>query len=122
MMDDETLDHLFAAAREDARPVPAGLTLRVLDDAAEVQAAPSFAAPFVASAPPAPRRSGFLASLAAVFGGMGALSGMATAAVAGFWIGFAQPAQLDAMNGLLTGASAEIDMMPGLDALLDEAP
>ena len=47
---------------------------------------------------------------------------LVTATVAGFWLGFAQPAPMSAMSAALTGTSAEIDMMPGIDALLDEVP
>ena len=47
---------------------------------------------------------------------------MVTATLAGFWIAFAQPGDLGAMSAVLSGSAAEIDMMPGIDALWDETP
>lgn len=116
-MTDDDLDQFFAAARADAPRPGAALQARVIAEAEAlvpglVQSAPHKAAP----------RPGLWSALAALFGGSGVLAGMATATIAGFWIGFAQPVQLGAMSAVLTGTSAEIDMMPGLDALLDEAP
>lgn len=119
-MTEDDLDHLFAAARAAAVPAPADLTARVISDA-EVEI---LAADLLTAARPRDRRKGpgVFAHLAGLFGGTGALAGMLTATVAGFWLGFAQPAAMGSMSAALTGASAEIDMMPGIDALLDEAP
>lgn len=114
-MTDHDLDQLFAAVRADAAHPPASLTARVLADA-EAQMQPQ-AAPVLRKAP---RRSVW-AGLSRMFGGGGALAGMATAALAGFYIGFADPAQAGLMASVL-GQTAELDMMPGIDALLDEAP
>ncbi|NEY91887.1 dihydroorotate dehydrogenase [Tabrizicola oligotrophica] len=114
-MTDDDLDGLFAAARAEAPRPSAALSARVISDAeAALQAAPA--------ARRAPERPGLLASLAAIFGGGGALAGMVTATLAGFWIGFAQPVELGVMSAVLNTDTAEIDMMPGIDALLDEAP
>lgn len=124
-MTEDDLDSLFAAARDDRPAPPAALTARVLADAADwagpvavVPAAPTPAAP----TPAAPHRPSPLAALVRLFGGSGALAGMATATVAGFWIGFAQPMEAGLVSAMLGAESAEIDLMPGLDALLNEVP
>ncbi len=119
-MTEDDLDDLFAAARSETLPAPAGLMARVISDAeAELLGGDA-----LGRAQPRVRRqaTGLFASLAGLFGGTGALAGMVTATVAGFGLGFAQPAPMSVMSAALTGTSAEIDMMPGIDALLDEAP
>lgn len=124
-MSEDHLDSLFAAARAEPLRPPPGLSARVLDDAARHMA---FAAP-----PPAllsraaPPRPGLWAALSTAFGGGGALAGMVTATVAGFYIGFAQPIDTGIVTAVLAGDAAggeigQLDMMPGIDALLDEAP
>lgn len=115
-MTDDDLDLLFAAARAEGPRPSAALQARVIADAESGLSAR------VAVAPVSRPRPGLWSGLAALFGGSGVLAGMATATIAGFWIGFAQPVQLGTMSAVLTGVSAEMDMMPGLDALLDEAP
>lgn len=115
-MTDDDLDSLFAAARSAApRPSP-DLAARVLADAEGLLA--------ITPALPQPqaRRPSFWAALAAAFGGSGALAGMATATVAGFYIGFAEPMNSGLVTSVLGGEIAELDMMPGIDALLEEAP
>ena len=114
-MKDDDLDSLFAAARAHPPRPPADLVTRVLADA-DALCLPSQVARN------APRRSGLWSSLGALFGGGGALAGMMTATVAGFWLGFAPPSDLGVMSSLLGADSAAIELMPGLDALLDEAP
>ncbi len=79
-LDDAALNALFKAG---SRPQPsAALTARILRDAATHQ--PQAAQPVV------PER-GLFATLAAVFGGWPTLGGLATATLAGLYIGFAQP-------------------------------
>ncbi len=127
-MTEDDLDPLFAAARAEPPRLPAGLMARVIAGAeAEIQAAGIQAAGIQTTGPSAlaatrAQASGLWRGLAGLFGGAGALAGMLTATIAGFWIGFAGPAPLGAMSAALTGSRAEIDMMPGIDALLDEAP
>ncbi len=119
-MTEDDLEDLFAAARSEALPAPAGLLARVISDAeAEL---PGGDLPARAQPRTGRRAFGLLSHLAGFFGGGGALAGMLTATIAGFWLGFAQPAPMSAMSAALTGTSAEIDMMPGIDALLNEAP
>ena len=120
MMTDHDLDSLFAAARADSPAPSAALTTRVLADAdaAMVRTPAAKIAPTSASGAGA----SLWTKLAALFGGAGAVAGMATATVAGFYIGFAQPMNNGLLPAVLGGEIAELEMMPGLDALLDEAP
>ncbi len=128
---DAELDSLFAEAEAGLAPSDA-LMARVLADAAAVQAASVQAGagqagavragerPVGREAPP-PARS-FWTGLAAVFGGGGALAGLGTAALAGLYLGFAQPS---ALTSLTAGFSSDVsidsmDLMPGIDALLAE--
>ena len=115
MMTDDDLDSLFAAARAAPALPSAALSSRVLADAAAECPRPALAMP-------RPSRPGVLARLRAVFGGGGALAGMVTATLAGFWIGFAQPVDFSLTAALLIPETEQIDLMPGIDALLDEAP
>lgn len=118
MMTEDDLDALFAIAKSSTPQPSSVLTQRVLADAdAEMEL-------YVKDAAPSrmPVRAGFWATLSAAFGGGGALAGMVTATVAGFYIGFAQPVDTALVTAVLGGDSAMIDLMPGLDALLDETP
>lgn len=91
------LDALFAAARAAEPRLPDALMARVLADAAAMQPRTN-ALPGQASRPTP--RLGLLAGLIDLFGGRGALAGMAAAGLAGGWIGFAQPIDLQARLGL----------------------
>jgi len=124
-MSEDHLDSLFAAARAEPLRPPPGLSARVLDDAARHMA--SVAPPPALLSRAAPPRPGLWAALSTAFGGGGALAGMVTATVAGFYIGFAQPIDTGIVTAVLAGDAAggeigQLDMMPGIDALLDEAP
>lgn len=107
VLDDSALDALFDAA---PRPAPsAALTARILRDAEAHQ-------PQVEAFAPVPQR-GLFATLAGALGGWPTLGGLATATLAGLYIGFAQPdilsiqttdfvldiAEEDALSGLLPG-------------------
>lgn len=123
-MTDSDLDDLFAAAR-DAGPMPGdALSARVLADADAVMAT-RLVAPVVRVIGP-DIGPGFWASLAGIFGGSGAVAGMLTATVAGFYIGFAQPMDGFAVSALagvaVNGGAVDLEMMPGLDALLEDTP
>lgn len=115
MMDD--LDALFAAARRSEVPPSDALMARVLADAAGLQPEP---APIVQVVPP--RKTGVWGGLSALFGGGGVLAGLGTVAMAGFYIGFAQPDTVMMLaDGFIAGSSVEaVDLMPGVDALLTE--
>lgn len=107
-MRDTDLDDLFAEARREA-PVPsADLIARILSDAAAAQPDPH-------RPRPAPRRRPN--RTLALFGGGGLFAGLATATIAGVWIGVAQPAPV--AEALWRGAAAEpldsVELVPGYE-------
>ena len=113
-MQETDLEHLFATARA-GRPGPsAGLTARIIADADAVQAG------FKPDPFPAGRRrwSGWITAM----GGNGVLAGLATAALAGLWLGFAQPAPVLTLTLTMREAFAAdadpwaIELIPSLDA------
>lgn len=119
MMDD--LDDLLTGAKAVSMPPSEALMARVLADAAAVQAGfgavSSAARPGVAEMP----RAGWLARLAAVFGGAGSLVGVGTAAVAGLFFGFVQPDGIGAVADIwVETAVVQVDLMPQVDVLLAE--
>ena len=101
-LDDQALEAFFDAARLDTAAPSDALVSAILADAALYQPQPEILAGNIAD--PRPSR-GLFADLMATVGGWPALAGMATATVAGVWIGFAAPAQLETMSGglILTG-------------------
>ena len=113
-MQDTDLDSLFVTARAE-RPSPsAGLTARIMADADSVQAAFR-----TAPVPARPRRwSGWIAAL----GGNGVLAGLATATLAGLWLGFSQPAPVLTLTQTVSDAYAAdaglgaVELIPSLDA------
>ena len=113
-MQETDLESIFAAARS-GRPSPsAGLTARILADAEAVQAAFQ-----PAPAPVRPRRwSGWIAAM----GGNGVLAGLATATLAGLWLGFAQPAPVSTLTQTVSDAFAAdaglgaVELIPPLDS------
>ena len=112
----QDLDALFAQACGDVPDLPPGLLARVLADADAELAARSRVAP--ARAPVA--RAGILAELLALLGGWRAVSGLATATVAGVWIGFSGLSGLPDMATALLGAPAtetlaSVNLLPGDD-------
>lgn len=121
---DDELDALFDAARAEA-PLPgADLIARVLADADRLQPAPRPLAPArVAQGGRAGETGaggGFWHWLAGggMFAGLGSL-----AAACGLALGLVQPAALVSVQEALafgTGSTTQIDLMPGIDALLSE--
>ncbi|WP_300516596.1 dihydroorotate dehydrogenase [Aliiroseovarius sp.] len=119
--DDKMLESFFEAGRADA-PVPSqDLMARILADAQANMPAP---APIAT-----PARRGLLAGLLAAVGGWPSVATMATAAVAGVWLGFVQPDALNSLSGgtLLPGSTATAyevdDLIPSygsFDVLLTE--
>ncbi|MCB1358498.1 MAG: dihydroorotate dehydrogenase [Maritimibacter sp.] len=123
MLDDAGLEAFFAAGRTHAPEPGADLMARILADAgAEIDARDATLA-----AARRRRRPGLWAGLVAAIGGWPALASMATAAVAGVWLGFASPAMLSSVTGGLlptTGTGSETgsetayeleDLLPGYD-------
>lgn len=103
--DDLGLESFFAAARAAAPEPGSALLARIAAQGEAVQAERLSAA----LAPPRPRRSmGIWATLAAAVGGWSAFGGMATAALAGLWIGFAGSDTLAQAVGLSSLSTASV--------------
>ncbi|MDV7272242.1 dihydroorotate dehydrogenase [Thioclava sp. A2] len=101
------LDAFFDAARNQP-PMPSGdFMARILADAEGVQAG-------FGTTPVKTEAPGLWASLSALFGGIVGVGGMATAALAGVWIGFAGVGGIDAYwPGAASEATiASVDLMP----------
>jgi len=108
---EDSLDDLFAAARR-AAPEPApGLLARMMADAELAQEAAQAAA-LRRDVRPAP--GGLMTTLRGMFGGWGALGGMATATLAGVWIGFAGVDQLGQVTGFFgtTESLGTVSLLP----------
>ncbi len=91
------LDALLESLREDtAQDASPDLLARVLADAYEAQDGMAAAMPEEpVVAVPAPRSRGLLRSLLDAIGGWPAVAGLATATVAGVWIGYNPPTAFD---------------------------
>jgi hypothetical protein len=103
-MQDSDIDDLFARARGAAPEPDMALLQRIAADADAVQAG-FRPAPAVAT----PIRRGPLARWIAALGGGPAVAGLATAALAGVWIGVAQPAPVAALTSGVTAALGQAD-------------
>ena len=125
-MKEEDLDSLFTAARA-APPAPSdALMARVMADALAQQPAPPRPTGMQAPAPQGlgSQRGGSQAggslwgALTGLFGGAGALAGMGGAAVAGLFIGLAQPALLVSLSDAYLGGTLDsVALIPSVDAL-----
>ncbi|THD85834.1 dihydroorotate dehydrogenase [Aliigemmobacter aestuarii] len=119
-MTDDQLDDLFATARETRAEASPDFLARVLADAYAAQPEPD-TTPAAMPAALAPRAAppGLWARLSAAFGGSFGLAGVATAGLAGVWLGFAPPAGLSPLTETLLPVTATaaigVDLMPGLD-------
>lgn len=114
MQDRDDLDDLFATARV-SRPVPSdALMARVLADALAEQPKAARTVP-LAAVPPA----GLWSRVVGLFGGVGALAGIGSAAAAGLFIGYVQPAGLSVLDDAVLGTPLEtVELMPDVDGLL----
>lgn len=115
-MNDSDLDDLFGAARRQPLAVSADLMARVLGDADALQ-------PAAAQVPTRKRRAGILTGFLAAIGGIGGLVGLSTAAMAGVWIGFADPTALTNVTdvfGTSQTVTETMNVLPGFDDFLDE--
>ncbi|MGB5558922.1 MAG: hypothetical protein WBN04_13035 [Paracoccaceae bacterium] len=115
---EQGLDQMLAAAAASAPEPSEALLARVLADAdavlAERQAGQG-------TVPGGPR--GWLGGLVDVIGGWPAMAGLATATVAGIWIGYAQPGSISGIadEALTTGTSYDLgDLMAAYDSVLVE--
>lgn len=114
--EDTDLERFFRVARTAAPEPPAAFLTRLAAQAEAVQAetVQARAVPAGAARP----RLGLVSALAAAFGGWAALGGMATATVAGLWIGLAGAPTLVQAVGLGSTVSAEADSyLPDADVL-----
>lgn len=124
---DAELDAFFEAERAAPLEASPAFMARVLGDAMEV--ADGFEAAPVAA--PAPKKRGLfgfgLPGALALLGGWPAAASMATATIAGVWIGAAQPAGLASVSGGWLGAVSETasleydldDFVPGYGAMAE---
>lgn len=113
MAQDDSLDRIFAEAASQRVAPSSGLVSRILADADAMQPGPQI----WRAAAPAPR--GWVATLADWFGGSGSLVGMSAAAVAGLYLGVAQPASILALTDLVTGTATvdSLELLPSDTAL-----
>mgnify|MGYP000091341386 CR=1 FL=1 len=116
---DAELDSLFAEAAKTG-PVPsADLLARVMADADDVVDARA-----VAQIAPTAKPRGWLAALLAPIGGWPAMAGLATATVAGVWIGYSPPESVSGFaDDYLAGNILTYDLgdyLPSYDMISDE--
>ncbi len=117
MADTADLDAILAAARTAGADASEDFLARVLADAYAMQPQP---AAVVAVPAASGWRARLVASLSAL-GGMGAAAGLATATLAGVWIGFARPDLVGGLGLAWTGAQVKsIELLPTVDAWLTE--
>lgn len=113
---DDALDGFFAAGKAQTPEPSEALMAAIMADAMAV--ADTFDAQ---SAPVRPGRLGLWATLLAVLGGWPAVAGMATAAVAGVWMGVTPPQGVsDWAGGVLLPAQASSLTTEESDFDLDE--
>ena len=110
---DDALDKLFSAGRSGPQPSDA-LMARIAADAVAQMPQPAALAPARRR-----RKVGLAAGLMAMLGGWPALTGMASAAAAGVWIGIASPDLID-LYGTTTQDSYTLgDFLPDIATLAD---
>lgn len=111
--DEFGLDAYFEAGRKMGDVPTAALLGRIMADAEAQLVGPD----------PLTPRAGFFASLRDAIGGWPTLAGLATAGVAGVWIGFSQPAGLDLVAEQIWGADEAtylVDLLPAFGGDLEE--
>lgn len=109
------LEALFEAEKGNSLEPSDDFLTRVMADAKQVQTgfATAQATPIVSV--------GFWATLSAALGGWPTFAGLATATVAGVWIGVSPPQGLDSLTDSVLGNSLDYsDYLPGFDSVLTE--
>lgn len=127
-MDDKDfeLESYFAAERDVKSQPSVELMARIMADAQTHSPAAQVAQTPQPTMRPTMRptvRRGVFAGLLDAVGGWPSLAGMATATVAGVWIGFSQPAGLDLVAEQLLGTSDMtylVDLVPAFDTETEE--
>ncbi|WP_407492772.1 hypothetical protein [Pseudooceanicola sp. MF1-13] len=110
-IDDQGLDLFFDAARRTPAQPSEDVLARIAGDAARVQA--GFGATVLR-----PRRAGRVSQFLAAIGGWPAMAGLATAGVAGLWIGAVPPAFVETLtSGVITTADTADDDLYLVDPL-----
>ncbi|WP_432447855.1 hypothetical protein [Aliiroseovarius marinus] len=102
---DDALEAFFNAARQD-NPAPSdALMSAILADADRLQPQPKK----LERDAEMPVKQGAVKAILSAIGGWPSAAGMVTATVAGVWIGFAQPVQLELLSGglVLSGTYSE---------------
>ncbi|MEO8242845.1 MAG: dihydroorotate dehydrogenase [bacterium] len=110
-IENHDLDELFAVAADHCEIPPASLVAKILADADALQPKPAIQQHF------APRS--WFATLADFFGGGLSLAGMSVAAMAGLYIGVAQPTPLVDLTNYVTGSSqsGSLELLPSTSVL-----
>lgn len=116
-MRETDLEDLFAQARATVPPQNAALLARVYADALRLQ--PEM---LPISPPVLANSASWWSILSNTLGGKRGLAGLGTAAVVGVMLGFMQPTSVLALTEsfFATATVDEVDLMPGIDAILTE--
>lgn len=121
-MGEEDLDGLFAEARADAPLPPGSLVQRIEAAALAEQAARASRPPLRANIP----SRGLMPHLSGWFRGLGLTAGLATATLAGVWLGAVQPAGLSSVTDSVsralgvTASLDRVDLIPAFDPFQSE--
>ena len=112
ILHDNDLELFFEAARQDAPEPSDALLAAILADAQAQQ-------PRATSLSPECPKENWFRGLLSIVGGWPAAASLATATVAGVWLGFTQPVQLETLSGglVLAGDYATTDTTYALDDL-----
>lgn len=109
------LDALFSAEKEASLEPSPEFLARIIDDAVQVQSE------FQSGAVEPVASNSFWQALVAAVGGWATVAGLATATVAGVWIGMSPPSGLETLTETVLGASLGYsDYLPNLDSVLTE--
>lgn len=111
MTDDTQLEDVFEALRRTRPAASAALFERIMEDAERISAA---RAPRVET--PGRQRRGLFSAL----GGWPGLAGLAASALAGVWIGVAQPTGFDPLSVLPGSAGLEAELDGYADLTLED--
>lgn len=100
------LDEYFASAKKDIAAAPDDLISKILADAEVMQQE------FAAKTPvAAPAQAGLFTRMIEALGGWPSMAGLATASLAGVWIGVSAPAGLEGVAQALVGADVATDVV-----------
>ena len=101
---DDMLDDIFASSRSAPCVPDEALTARVLADAQAIQA--GFAAT------PLPEQPGLWSRILDALGGWPSVGGLATATIAGVWIGVVPPQSVSDITAAFLGDEVSISLVP----------